>query len=616
LLVLLLLFFSGCASVPADERVDEVELAGAAGLDPDDVLAGLTHHPPDGWIFVDYAAYEPLAIGLDRRRIESYYRRRGYFSARVTNVEIDDSGEGYSVRFLVDEGEPSLLTDVALEGAPPEQEAPLRALVAELSIGQPFEYGPYEEVKAKLRKALVAKGFVHAKVEGRVEVDRDRHHARARYLVNAGPVVRIGTVTVEGLELLPKEFVLDRMAIAEDDRFDPSRLDTTRGRILSTGLVESVRFGWDRQKEGETLDLVVGIAEGPRNELRFGVGAARSNGYQLRLLGSYARKSLFDPLLTFRFTLRPSWDFLPNTAITGRPSIEARAELERQDVLWPRLVGTLGVEYRFVQLEAYTTNGPTLSFGLGRPFLDDRLRAAIRVQYDHFSIDSRFDPKEVGAGELASAGILSPLRSLIFAPALTYDGRDDPIDPRFGWFAELRLEVGQTFGFGAHATVTPDLRGYVPLFWERLVLAGRARFGATIFADATLPITRRYFSGGPESQRGFGRRRLAPFLGEVEPLPVGGEALFETSAELRLDLFQLFGQWFGVVGFVDGADATRTIEELDLLNLHWAAGGGLRYRTPIGAIRIDAGFRLNRRGAGEPDAGELWALHFSLGEAF
>ena len=206
-------------------------------------------------------------------------------------------------------------------------------------------------------------------------------------------------------------------------------------------------------------------------------------------------------------------------------------------------------------------------------------------------------------------------RVIIIGPYVTYDGRDDPLDPRRGFFAELRYEVGQAFGLGAYSSITPDLRGYVPIFWRRLVLAGRVRFGTAVFAKETLPISRRYFAGGSESQRGFGRRRLAPFLG-AEALPVGGEALFETSVELRLDLFPLFDQWVGIVAFVDGADATARLDELDLLNLHWAVGGGLRYRTPIGPIRIDVGFRLNRRGPGEPDAGKLWSLHFSLGEAF
>ena len=68
--------------------------------------------------------------------------------------------------------------------------------------------------------------------------------------------------------------------------------------------------------------------------------------------------------------------------------------------------------------------------------------------------------------------------------------------------------------------------------------------------------------------------------------------------------------------FLDGADVTETWGELDATRLHWAAGGGLRLPTPVGAVRFDVGFRLNRTGAGEPRAGDARAYHLSVGEAF
>jgi outer membrane translocation and assembly module TamA len=97
---------------------------------------------------------------------------------------------------------------------------------------------------------------------------------------------------------------------------------------------------------------------------------------------------------------------------------------------------------------------------------------------------------------------------------------------------------------------------------------------------------------------------------------VGGEALFQTNLEVRLRLFHLFDEWVSCVLFSDGADVTRSLGGLDLIRLHWASGAGLRYDTPIGPIRFDVGFRLNRRGAAEPDPGEWIAFHLSIGESF
>jgi outer membrane translocation and assembly module TamA len=52
------------------------------------------------------------------------------------------------------------------------------------------------------------------------------------------------------------------------------------------------------------------------------------------------------------------------------------------------------------------------------------------------------------------------------------------------------------------------------------------------------------------------------------------------------------------------------------MNLHWAAGLGLRLFTIVGAVRADVGYRLNRTGYGEPDPGSHFAFHLSIGEAY
>jgi len=68
--------------------------------------------------------------------------------------------------------------------------------------------------------------------------------------------------------------------------------------------------------------------------------------------------------------------------------------------------------------------------------------------------------------------------------------------------------------------------------------------------------------------------------------------------------------------FLDGADVTSQVSQLDLGNLNWAAGGGLRLFTIVGAIRFDVGYRLNRTGPLEPEPNSHYAFHLSIGEAF
>lgn len=92
--------------------------------------------------------------------------------------------------------------------------------------------------------------------------------------------------------------------------------------------------------------------------------------------------------------------------------------------------------------------------------------------------------------------------------------------------------------------------------------------------------------------------------------------MIESSLELRIGLFDIFDNQLRLALFLDGADVVLAFSELQLPNLHYAAGLGLRYNTPVGPVRVDFGVRLNRLGPTEPDPGERFAFHVSLGEAF
>jgi outer membrane translocation and assembly module TamA len=82
-----------------------------------------------------------------------------------------------------------------------------------------------------------------------------------------------------------------------------------------------------------------------------------------------------------------------------------------------------------------------------------------------------------------------------------------------------------------------------------------------------------------------------------------------------------------VAVFLDGGDVTDAAKDpaltgvpatrdLDLSNLHWALGAGLRLQTVVGPVRLDVAYRLNRTEAGEPEAGSHYAYHLTVGEAF
>ena len=133
---------------------------------------------------------------------------------------------------------------------------------------------------------------------------------------------------------------------------------------------------------------------------------------------------------------------------------------------------------------------------------------------------------------------------------------------------------------------------------------GALRAGyAWAHGSATLPIGERFFPGGASTHRGFRERELGP-KGE-DGSNLGGTSYFVGNAELRAPLL---GPLEGGL-FLDAGNAWEG--GIDLGDLRWAAGLGLRLRTAVGPLRVDAGFLFG------PRPGESRTVfHLALGHAF
>jgi hypothetical protein len=139
-----------------------------------------------------------------------------------------------------------------------------------------------------------------------------------------------------------------------------------------------------------------------------------------------------------------------------------------------------------------------------------------------------------------------------------------------------------------------------------------------------LPASERFFAGGDTTVRGFGLDELGTPpttvdkngnpIGTIDQdgFPIGGNALVIFNAELRVPV----RGGLGVVGFFDTGQVFNSARHIDFGELRSAIGFGVRYKSPVGPIRIDLGFKLNRMELVPGKREALTALHISLGQAF
>jgi outer membrane translocation and assembly module TamA len=166
-----------------------------------------------------------------------------------------------------------------------------------------------------------------------------------------------------------------------------------------------------------------------------------------------------------------------------------------------------------------------------------------------------------------------------------------------------------------YVSASADGRHYLPL-GSRLVVANRLQFGSVDGAGnepANVPFSKRYFLGGASSIRGWGRYEVSP-LG-TSGFPIGGNSQMAFSSELRAVLRGAFG---GVL-FVDGGNVWQEQWKVDVNDLRYAVGAGLRYQTRVGPARLDFGYQLNPIDGllvNGTEQARRWRVHFSIGQAF
>jgi translocation and assembly module TamA len=178
---------------------------------------------------------------------------------------------------------------------------------------------------------------------------------------------------------------------------------------------------------------------------------------------------------------------------------------------------------------------------------------------------------------------------------IEWDSSDDRLEPTRGWRLGGTLAPAKSFTDtqGGFVSARGSARTYLDLGGTggRSVLALRAGAGSILAGNrGDVPADRRFYAGGGGSVRGHAYQSIGPH--DSRGQPEGGLSLLEGSVELR----QRFGGNWGAALFAD---------------LRMGFGGGVRYYTPIGAIRLDLGLPVRP----EPGASRF-ALYVGIGQAF
>ncbi len=538
-------------------------------------------HQPEKFPFVEADIQTGVA------RIRGLYESEGRLEAVVSDPEFAYSGDGASVDVTVKivEGPRYTFGEVVFAGKPLfERPKLIEALGEPLSVS--YTTQRVNAMQHNLLFFYKLQGYYAAKVE----VAHDAKTAKAgrlnnklvpvTFTIQPGPLYRFDGVKVTGLDRLRPGFMEKRFKSLKGKTYNPTKLDEKFREVLRTGLFKNLRVN--------TTPL-------PTNEVRIDLTAEEAKAKEV---GFSLGFSSYDGLI---FGLRlADRNFLGN----GRPlalnidysTRTTRAELLYVDPWWYdsdyALRARIFVQDRTEEGYAYQEQG---------------IRADVTRKFNpHFDLSTFLQAKNVGITEaLIEPLLLGPTSYQIITLGLTqtYDFRDNPINPSKGWVATLGLDGDALAGELAFGRATVRLSYYLPI-QRRFLLALGVR-GGLIYPLTSVPITERYFNGGGTTVRSFRERELGPK--DRHGYPIGGEAFTVFNAEFIIPIRDALSAAL----FADAGNVSAQLENAGFDEMRYALGVGLRYKLPIGPVRLDLGFNPN------PKNGEDWgAIHFSFGFAF
>jgi translocation and assembly module TamA len=497
----------------------------------------------------------------------------GYYNATVQGA-LNETKEGFEAVFNVTPGPPVLVQNesVKVDGEGAEMREVRRAIRRFApGEGERLHHGQYEASKGAIEAALFETGFLRAKaLKHRVEVSRKANTANIDLLWQSGPRLKFGQVRFSEAQF-PPEFLRRFIPWDEGTYYSPDDLLEFQQRLTDADYFSTVSVVPDTSSD-TSLDVPVDVTLTPakRSVYRAGVFMSTDTGPGVRL------------------GLQRRW-------------VNEKGHKLNADIEYAQRLKSVSTGYR-IPLKGRNER----SYNFGANYRDEETDTSI-------SRTERLTANETrrwrgftrtlgltyvsGDFEIAENQEYSSL--FYFEGTLTKKQANDLSFPRRGY------SLGFTFRYAPEVLIsdTTFTTAIADAKWIRSLgrrnrLLLRASLGATAVDDFNmLTPDLRFFAGGDRSIRGFDYQQLGTT--NDAGLVIGGENLVVASAELE----RYFLPRWGAAVFVDGGDAFRSGE----FDQNIGAGIGLRWRSPVGVLRVDFAKPVSS------DLADEWRIHFSVG---
>ncbi len=530
------------------------------------------------------------------REISLLYQTKGFSDVAVELNFIRDD-DRITAAYQITEGRQQRIRSISIVGASMFSPDILQAQLG-ITEGGPYFPPDIQRDIEKLESFYLDQGVRGTQIEAPVTAEADGNFD-VKFEIREGNVMTVQGLVITGNLVTRRSAIMKELRIGEGDLASTEKIAESKRNLEKLGIFSEVQIE-EIPVSRDAVNLVVKLREGERNYIGLGIGLETKN----------------DPWRTtlLEANLRPR-----GTAEYMRSNVFGRAAHlsfvsqfnlaeERAVVSWeqPYFLFSLPIQ---TYLNAWIEEEERESFRFKRQGVS--LTGIRPIFWDLTFLPSvRYARTKLTLLDVPESEIdrqFYPYSATSLSASFIRERRDDAFNPEQGYFSSLALE----WAFPLFGTESDYLKG-VFKHQRFFFLAPRVNFGSTFrlgLGVGRIPIHERFFAGGSNSFRGEKFDELGP-KNPDSGKPVGGKALILFNFELVFPIISKISNLSGAA-FYDAGNVFYNRSDVRFKDLEHAVGLGLRYRTPLGPVRLELGWNLsNPERKGKP------LVFITLGQVF
>lgn len=569
-------------------------------------------------LLMRYGRYSESFRKRDEEAIASLYIANGFQDVKVTStVENNYRGKAndLAVIYNIREGKQWRVAKLTIVGANRLDLSQIQKNFASIE-GQPYAEVNIASDRNRILEYYFSQGFESASFSYIKQPGPESETVSLTYRIREGPQQFVRQVILSGLNRTKPSLVERYIHVRPDEPVSLTKINGDARELSSLGVFATVNTALQNPDGSSRYKSVLyDFHEAARYTFQIGLGLiAGQLGSTTTNLQNSGGASGASPIVSFNVSRINLFGI--GQTLSFQTNYSTLQQREALNYIVPRFLGSANRTVTFSAL--YDTTQDVQTFSSRR--IEGSVQTAQRFNRASTML-LRFAYRRVSTGDVNIPALLipqlsQPVRIGMLSVSYIQDHRDNPADAHSGFWNTLDVGLAGNF-FGSERNFVRALgrnATYTSL-GRNLVLARQTQFGVIVPFNVprglshfdSIPLPERFYGGGGVSMRGFGNNQAGPRdIGIAVPyspatgFPIGGNALFFNNVELR---FPLLGPNISGVLFEDMGNIYDTFSNIDF-RYHQknnqdfnyavqAAGFGIRYRTPLGPVRVDLSYVLN-----------------------